>query len=68
MSMTTAKGINSGWYKIYFKDGGKYQFTWPDVKLISLLSKEPSYIFQGPFVVTDLNNKLESITEFVHTK
>ena len=27
----SAKGQNTGWYKVDFKDGSKYSFYWPTV-------------------------------------
>lgn len=29
--MGSAKGKNTGWYKIDFKDGGKYSFKWVEM-------------------------------------
>lgn len=60
--------INFGVYNLTFKDGTKFRFNWPNVKIHGILGKEAHYFFVDTFKVEDLTNQFTATANFIRTK
>lgn len=62
-TMNSAKSIFKGNYKLKFKDGNLYEFSWPNMKIHSILSS-PVIIFGEPTEIYDWSNLLRAQVDF----